>query len=286
VKEMEINFMEMVEERWENGYFVSVGLDVVYDKIPSCVSQGRGVMEPREIIVAFNKAIVESTKDLVCVYKPNWSFYLAYGIEGLHALKETINYIKKAAPNIPVILDVKVGDIDNTNIGYVQGFFSHFGADAITINPYLGQMALQPFLDQKEKGIIILCRTSNKGAGEFQDLLTDEIPLYQHVARNVSEKWNENSNCLLVVGATYPEELAKVRKIIGDMPILIPGVGAQGGDIEKAVLNGQNSKGQGMIINSSRGIIFASKERNFDEVARLETEKLNNSINQYRNQKK
>lgn len=270
--------MEMVRKRWDEGYFVSVGLDVVYEQIPICVREGRSI---GEAILAFNKVIIEHTKDLTCVYKPNWAFYLAYGIEGLLALKETIDYIKKTAPNIPVILDVKVGDIGNTNIGYFQGFFDYFGADAITINPYLGQIGLKPFLDQTDKGIVVLCKTSNPGSGEFQDLIVNGRPLYQHVADNVTNKWIHNENCLLVVGATYPEELSQVREIVGDMPILIPGIGAQGGDLEKSVLNGKDRQNQGIIINSSRGIIFASKDPNFAKAARCETQKLTDEINKY-----
>ncbi len=192
--------------------------------------------------------------------------------------------IHTVAPDVPVILDAKDMDIGNTNTGYVRMAFEYCQADAITINPYLGMEAAQPFLDQKDKGIIVLCRTSNKGSGEFQDLLIkSDMPLYQYVASRVAKYWNKNGNCALVVGATYPNELAQVRRIVGDMPILIPGIGVQGGDVEATVKAGRDSRGQGMIINASRSIIFASNGPDFAEAARRETLKLHNLINQYRN---
>ena len=220
---------------------------------------------------------------------------------------KTILHIRTTAPEIPVILDAKRADIGNTNKGYVQAAFEYFGVDAITVHPFLGKEALQPFLGQKDKGIFVLCRTSNPGAGEFQDLVvetsieTDEgrialgkvpqifreqsgmnPPLWAYVAASVAQNWNEHGNCGLVVGATYPEELSIVRRIIGDLPILIPGIGTQGDDVEATVKAGMDSKKQGMIINSSRGIIFASKEADFAEAARQETLKLRKMINQYR----
>ncbi|OGG41015.1 orotidine 5'-phosphate decarboxylase [Candidatus Kaiserbacteria bacterium GWA2_50_9] len=244
-------------------------------------------------VVAFNKANVEATQDIVCAYKPNFAFYIAHGDEGVAALNRTIVDIHIIAPDVPVILDCKDGDIGNTNAGYVKMAFDYCQADAITVSPYLGGEALQPFLDCKDKGIFVLCRTSNPGAGEFQDLristgpvMVDNDPpyrpLYQIVAQNVAANWNKNGNCALVVGATYPDELRQVRELVGDMPILIPAVGAQGGDVEKAVKAGKNSQGQGMIFNSSRGIIFASNGPDFAEAARRETLKLHTLINQYR----
>jgi len=277
---MERNFIEMLTKKWreDKGKFVCVGLDSDYEKLPKCMK----TKSAGNSILAFNKVIIDQTKDLVCAYKPNRSFYAAHGHLGIKALRDTISYIKKVAPDVPVIVDCKEGDIGNTNDGYVGENFDYFGADAVTLHNYLGKESLSPFLKKANKGCIVLCRTSNPGAGEFQDLIVGGMPLYQYVAQRVSREWNENGNCLLVVGATYPEELGEVRKIVGNMPILIPGIGAQGGDIEKAVLNGQDSNGEGMIINSSRGIIFASKDRNFGEVARLETKILSNEINKYR----
>jgi len=233
-------------------------------------------------LVWFNHEVVKTTKDLVCAYKPNIAFYEAHGSKGLAALQQTIKDIHALAPDVPVILDAKRGDIRNTNVGYAQMAFGFLGADAITVHPYLGAEALQPFLARAEKGVIVLCRTSNPGAGEFQDLSVNGEPLYRFVARRVASEWNKNGNCGLVVGATYPDELREVREIAPDMPILIPGIGAQGGDVEKTVSAGKDSRGQGMIVNSSHSIIFASKGADFAEAARRETEKLRDLINQYR----
>jgi len=279
----------MVKAKWSQGKFVCVGLDSEYGKLPGCVKGS----DPRNSITAFNRAIIDSTKDLVCAYKPNLAFYLAHGTLGLKALKKTIVYANRVASSIPIILDAKLADIGNTNNGYVQEIFGYLNADAVTVHPYLGAEALQPFLGHKNKGIIVLCRTSNSGAGEFQDLhITSgmipgqrDLQLYQYIAYQIANEWNKNNNCMLVVGATYPEELREIRQIVRDMPILIPGIGAQGGDLEKSVQFGKDSYGTGFIINSSRGIIFASDGPDFAQTARLETEKLNNSINQFLNKK-
>ena len=274
----------MLEAQWAKGNFVCVGLDSEFGKIPESVRIGGNKCNVHEgnTIVAFNRAIVEATKDLVCAYKPNAAFYEAYGAEGISALHRTITDIHTIAPDVPVILDAKRADIGNTNAGYVDAAFSFLRADAITVHPYLGAEALQPFLARAEKGVIVLCRTSNPGAGEFQDLSMNGEPLYRFVARRVANEWNKSGNCALVVGATYPDELREVRGLVGDIPILIPGIGAQGGDVEKTVTAGKDSRGWGMIINSSRGIIFASKGADFAEAARRETKKLRNLINQYR----
>ncbi len=197
-------------------------------------------------------------------------------------LKFTIDYLKEKYPYIPVILDAKRADIGNTNEGYAKFAFDFLSADAITLHPYLGKEALKPFLERKERGIIILCRTSNSGAGEFQDLTIKEKPLYKIIAENVTKDWNYNGNCGLVVGATYPAELEIVRHIVGGMPILIPGIGVQGGDVEKTVKAGVDKEGLNAVINSSRGIIFASSNEDFAQKAREETEKLKNEINKYR----
>lgn len=288
--------MEMLYAQWAYEKFVCVGLDSDYDKIPEAVKKPDIVSSQ----VSFNRAIVQATSHLVCAYKPNIAFYEAYGAAGLLALQETVSVIRDIAPKVPVILDAKRADIGNTNRGYVKMAFEYLGVDAITVHPYLGQEALQPFLDMKDKGIIVLCLTSNPGAGEFQDLwwpvsrnhsLTEltgkmTVSLFEQVADNVARNWNKNNNCCLVVGATYPNELQRVRRIIGNMPILIPGIGKQGGDVEKTVKAGMDSLKQGMIINSSRGIIFASKEDDFADVARCETEKLNTLINQCREEEK
>lgn len=279
------NFMEMLKARWAKGNFVCVGLDSDFGKIPECAYRRDydGNVDPEHTIVSFNRAVVEATKDLVCAYKPNTAFYETHGAKGIEALRRTIADIHAIAPDVPVILDAKRADIGNTNNGYASFAFDHLQADAITVSPYLGGEALQPFLERAEKGIIVLCRTSNPGAGELQDLsVNGDEPLYAYVARRVATKWNKSGNCALVVGATYPYELREVRQIAPDMPILIPGIGAQEGDLEKTISAGKDSRGQGIIVNSSRGIIFASKGADFAEAARRETEKLRDLINQYR----
>lgn len=263
----------------KNKSLLCVGLDSDINKIPLHIKEKE---HPQS---TFNKMIIDATHDLVCAYKPNSAFYEARGKAGIEALKMTCDYLKNNYPEIAIILDAKRADIGSTNNGYVKYAFDYLGADAITLHPYLGREALQPFLDLKDKGCIILCKTSNPGSGEFQDLLTSSIqscndrdnlvkPLYKIVAENVVNKWNTNKNCLLVVGATYPNELKQVRKIVGDMTLLVPGVGAQGGDLEATLKAGLNSKKEGLIINSSRGIIFA-------ENPRQEAEKLRNEINKF-----
>ncbi len=230
----------------------------------------------------FNKAIIDATFDLVCAYKPNTAFYESRGSVGIEALKRTCDYIKENYPEVPIIIDAKRADIGNTNEGYCKFVFEYLGADAITLHPYLGKEAVKPFLDRKDKGCIVLCKTSNPGSGEFQDLLINEVPFYKIIAKNVSQEWNYNNNCSLVVGATYPEELAEVRSIVGSMPILIPGVGAQGGDIEKTVKAGKDVNGKNAIINAGRSIIFASSALDYAQAARKEAEVLKNSINSFR----
>ena len=228
---------------------------------------------------SFNKTIIKQTFDLVCSYKLNTAFYEAIGHKGIEALKKTCDYLKSKFPEIPVIIDAKRGDIGSTNSGYAKFVFEYLKGDAVTVNPYLGEEAIRPFLNYKDRGIIILCRTSNPGAGEFQDLKVKGAPLYQIVTAQVAKRWNKNRNCLLVIGATYPDELCQVRKIVGpDMTFLVPGIGAQGGDLKATLEAGLNKKKKGLIINSSRGIIFAKDPRR-------ETKKLREAINNFRNNK-
>lgn len=254
-----------------------VGLDPEYGRLPA-VLKSQGTIE--EAIFSFNREIINATHDLVCAYKPNSAFYESLSEEGLRALHRTVQYIRERYAEIPVILDAKRADIGNTNQGYITAAFDWLGADAITVHPYLGKEALDPFLRRKDKGIIVLVKTSNPGSGEFQDLPVGEErrPLYQVVARQVAQSWNANGNCALVAGATYPEELKQVRAIVGDMPLLIPGLGAQGGDVEATVQAGRDSRGWGMILNSSRGILYASAEEDFALAARVATERLSTEI--------
>ena len=274
-------FIAKLEYCWKQDNFVCVGLDSAYEQLPANVKSRTSV---GEALFVFNRDIIDATHDLVCAYKPNAAFYEAQGIEGFQALIRTVQFIKETYPHIPVILDAKRADIGTTNLGYVKAAFDVAGVDAITVHPYPGKEALAPFLAHKEKGIIVLAKTSNPGAGEFQDLPVGDLqePLYQVVARHVAQNWNANGNCALVVGATYPADLRKVRAIIGDMPILIPGIGVQGGEIAATVSAGKDSRGWGIIINSSRDIIFASKEGDFAQAARRATKELRTEINRYR----
>lgn len=237
---MSQSFLDKLTAKWNENKFLCVGLD-------------KGDFE-------FDKNIIGQTFDLVSAFKPNSAFYETNGTAGLEDLKKTIDYIHQNYPDIPVILDAKRGDIGNTNEAYVKAVFDDLGVDAVTVHPYLGKESLEPFLKRTDKGIIVLVKTSNPGAGEFQDLVVADKPLYQVVAEHV-KKWNTNSNCAVVVGATYPEELKKVREIVDDMPILVPGIGAQGGDLQNTIKNGLNSKKQGLIVSSSRGIIFSDNPR-------------------------
>jgi len=229
-------------------------------------------------ILQFNKAIIESTSDLVCAYKPNLAFYEALGTEGLAILEKTVKYIPGA---IPVIGDAKRGDIGNTAKAYARALFSVLGFDAATVNPYLGHDSIEPFISYHDKGVFILCRTSNRGASDFQNLCTNGLPLYEAVAQKAKE-WNVYGNIGLVVGATYPEELKKVRSICPEMPLLIPGIGAQGGDLASAVGYGMDARGEKAIINVSRQILYASKEKDFAQAARNMAEKIRKQINDYR----
>jgi orotidine-5'-phosphate decarboxylase len=230
-------------------------------------------------VLRFNKAIIEATCDLVCAYKPNLAFYEALGAEGLAILEKTIKYIPD---DIPVIGDAKRGDIGNTAKAYAKALFSVLGFDAATVNPYLGFDSIEPFINYQDKGVFILCRTSNRGATDFQNLCTNGLPLYEAVAQKAKE-WNIHGNIGLVVGATYPEELKRVRSICPEMPLLIPGIGAQGGDLASAVGYGMDALGEKAIINVSRQILYASKEKDFAQAARNVAEKIRNQINDYRN---
>jgi len=270
-----VSFIEKLEKPWSDKKFVCVNLDPDFDKLPSVVTHESTV---EEAIFRFNKEIIDATHDLVCAYKPNSAFYEAYGEAGLRALKRTAQYLNTTYDDVATILDAKRADIGNTNKMYAEAVFDELGFDAITIHPYLGREAVQPFLDRKEKGVIVLVRTSNKGGGEFQDLNVNGEKLYEHVARNVAEEWNKNGNCGVVVGATHPEELTHVRNIIDAMPILIPGVGAQGGSAHEAFSRGKNKNEAGVIISVGRSVIYASRNDDFQDAARKEVEKLSKEI--------
>ncbi len=232
-------------------------------------------------LVTWLRSVVDAVALHVCAFKPQIAHFSAQAKEA--ELKHIIDYIHDKYPHVPVILDAKRGDIGTTAEKYAQEAFVHYQADAVTVNPYLGQDSLQPFLDYANKGVIALCKTSNKGSDEFQNLrLENGTTLFEQVAHNAANNWNGNQNMLLVVGATYPQELAKIRSIVGQMPLLIPGIGAQGGDIAATLQAGlnQNAQQSGLIISSSRSIIFAGTTRqDFADKAQLACQKLNAQIN-------
>lgn len=226
-----------------------VGLDTDIERIPELF---RNDPYPQ---FAFNRWLIEQTHLYVSAYKPNLAFYETDA--GLTALKMTLDYLHAQHPDIVTIADAKRADIGSTNLGYVRSIFDWMGFDAVTLNPYLGQEALMPFLERRDKGCIILCRTSNLGADEFQNLMVGDRPLWQVVAEGVAYRWNERGNCMLVVGATQPAVLREVRQLVGDMTLLVPGVGTQGGDLETVVRWGCNQDGLGLMINVARAVIWA-----------------------------
>ena len=271
-------FIDRLAASWErSNSLVCVGLDPEIERLPPDIA-----MQPSPIF-QFNKAIIDATADLVCAYKPQFAHYAAYEAED--QLERTIEYIHRSYPGIPVILDSKRGDVGNTATRYAIEAFERYGADAVTVNPYLGGDSLEPFLQYEDKGVIILCRTSNPGGRDLQDLDVAGRKLYQVVAEMTARQWNSRGNCLLVVGATQPRELAEVRDIVGTMPFLVPGVGAQGGDVAAAVANGQTPDGTGLIISSSRGILYAGSDNHFATAARAATEALRAQINASRSKR-
>ncbi|HMA12201.1 MAG TPA: orotidine-5'-phosphate decarboxylase [Steroidobacteraceae bacterium] len=258
-----------------NNSLVCVGLDPELEKIPAHI---RAMPQP---ILEFNRRIVDATADYACCFKPQFAHYAALGAED--QLLATIRYIHEQHPGLPVILDSKRGDIGSTAAKYAQESFGRYGADAVTVNPYLGFDSVEPYLKWQDRGVIILCRTSNPGARDFQDLDAGGKRLYRHVAERVARDWNAGGNCMLVIGATYPQELAEIRAVVGDLPFLVPGVGAQGGDVAAAVRAGRTRDGFGLVLNSSRGIIYAGSGEDFADAARIAARTLRDEINQYRN---
>lgn len=243
-------FADRLKHAWAaSNSLVCVGLDPDVAKIPERFAKSS------QPIFEFNKEVIDATHDLVCAYKPQIAFYSAVGAE--RQLELTIEYIRERAPNAIVILDSKRGDIGNTATAYAAEAFERYKADAVTINPYMGEDTVRPFVKDARFAAVILCRTSNSGARDFQDLLIDGKPLYQHVAQRAAGKWNELKNVLFVVGATYPEEMAQLRKAHPEITFLVPGIGAQGGDLKATLDNGLDAGKQGLLISSSRQIIFA-----------------------------
>jgi orotidine-5'-phosphate decarboxylase len=236
---------------------VCVGLDSEQSRLPARFQKES---EPQ---FAFNRWIIDQTKEFAAAYKPNTAFYEARGSEGWRELERTVAYIQRVCPDAVTICDAKRADIGNTNRGYVEGIFDRIGFDAITLHPYLGGEALEPYLAREDKASIILCRTSNPGAGDLQDLIVTDseksVPLWETVADKVSREWNSRGNCMLVVGATYPEEMRRIRAIAPEMIFLVPGIGAQGGDVKAVVDAGLDANGAGLMISASRSILFAEE---------------------------
>ena len=267
---MSITFAERLSRAQRtSGGLLCVGLDPDPAKLPEDLAGDKNPGDTRHLggaragsdfadtalLYAFNRRIVDATAAVTAAYKPQIAFYSALGAED--QLVASIRYIRERAPDALVILDAKRNDIGNTAEAYAREAFERFDADAVTVNPYMGEDSVRPFLARPDRGAILLCRTSNPGAKDFQDLLIDGLPLYRRVAQRAAEHWNVHGNLMLVVGATYPREMADLRRAHPDLPFLVPGIGAQGGDLEATLAAGLDADGTGLLINSSRGIIYA-----------------------------
>ena len=249
---------EPLRHAWaHSGSMLCVGLDPDPARFPEVVHGS---------VFEFCRAIVDATADLVCAFKPQIAYFSAVGAEA--ELERLCAHIRSEHPNVLLVLDAKRGDIGSTAEQYAHEAFDRYCAHVVTVNPYLGTDSVEPFLQHPDGGVFVLCRTSNPGSGDFQSLMVDGEPLYAHVARRVATEWNEIGECGLVVGATYPAELAAVRAIAGDLPLLVPGVGAQGGDVQATVAAGAVAGGFGMVINSSRAVLYASNGADFATAAR------------------
>lgn len=270
---MTITFSQKLENAWKiTGSQLMVGLDPAPGRFPAEIS-GRA-----DEVYAFCRAIIDATASYVCGFKPQIAYFSAQRAED--QLEALCRYIRQTYPHLPIVLDAKRGDIGATAEQYAREAFERYQADAVTVNPYMGFDSVQPYLDYQDKGVIVLCRTSNPGGSDLQFLeISDNTPIYMHVAGLVADHWNANGQCALVVGATYPEEIARVRARVGNMPLLIPGIGAQGGDIEATVQAGRSSNGTGMMINSSRAILYASVGDDWREAAALAARTTRDAIN-------
>ena len=276
-----MHFMTALRAAWQQrDSLLCVGLDPDPAKFPAHL-QGRP-----DAILAFCTQIVDATADLVCCFKPQIAYFAAHRAED--QLEALIEHIHARHPDTPVILDAKRGDIGSTAEQYAIEAFERFKADAITVNPYMGRDSVDPYLAYPEKGVILLCRTSNPGGSDLQflEVVTchGRMKLYEHVARTVADDWNASGNCALVVGATFPAEIARVRELAGDMPLLVPGIGAQGGDIAATLAAGRTSNGTGLMINSSRAVLYAGKGEDFAEAARRVAGETRDAINACRAQ--
>lgn len=272
-----MSFMTDLQRRWRDAdTLVCVGLDPEPAKFPARFAGDA------DAIFAFCRDIADATAPYACAFKPQIAHFAAHGAEA--ALARLIAHIHATHPGIPVILDAKRGDIGSTAQQYVAEAFDRYAADAVTVNPYLGRDSVQPFLERADKGVILLCRTSNPGAADLQDLAVTGAdgaarPLYQHVAATVARDWNAHGNCALVVGATWPAQLREVRDLVGDVPFLVPGVGAQGGDAAAVVTNARTADGTGLMISSSRAILYASNGDDFAAAAASAARELRDLVN-------
>lgn len=272
-----MKFIDMLNQASErNRSMLCVGLDPDVTKFPAHLKQGP------DTVFEFCRNIVDATADLVCAFKPQIAYFAALRAED--QLEALCQHIRAKHPQIPIVLDAKRGDIGSTAEQYAREAFERYQAHAVTVNPYMGQDSVAPYLEWQDRGVIVLCRTSNPGGSDLQFLEVAGRPLYQHVAQLVADKWNLNGQCGLVVGATFPQEIAAVRGLVGDMPLLIPGIGAQGGDVAATVRAGRNQHGGGMVINSSRAILYAGTSRpdnDYIAAARNAAKHTQSEINQH-----
>ncbi|MEO6984840.1 MAG: orotidine-5'-phosphate decarboxylase [Paralcaligenes sp.] len=268
-----MTFTEKLNNAWATSHsMLMMGLDPDPQRFPAEIA-GRS-----DAIYEFCRAMVDATAPYICGVKPQIAYFSAQRAEA--QLEALCQYIRETYPHLPIVLDAKRGDIGSTAEQYAHEAFERYNADAVTVNPYMGFDTLQPYLAWEDRGIVILCRTSNKGGSDLQFIESkDGVPLYLHVAGLVADHWNSNGQCALVVGATFPEELARVRERVGDMPLLVPGIGAQGGDIPATVKAGCDSRGTGMMINSSRAILYASGGDDWREAAAHAARATRNAIN-------
>ena len=253
-----MSFLHQLRNAWTvSDSLLCVGLDPDMARMPAQFRQRPdGIFE-------FCKAIVDSTADLVCAFKPQIAYFAALRAED--QLEALCRHIRSSYPDVPLILDAKRGDIGATAEQYAREAFERYNANAVTVNPYMGSDSVAPYLERIERGTIVLCRTSNPGGSDLQGLDAGGTPVYLHVARLVAERWNARGQCALVVGATFPQELARVREMVGEMPLLVPGIGAQGGDVAATVAAGRSADGSGMMINSSRAILYATPQAGLQE---------------------
>ena len=275
-----MTFIDMLRARWRTAdSLLCVGLDPDPARFPATF-HGR-LRDDADALFAFCRDIADATAEFACAFKPQIAYFAAHE-GGEDALRRLIAHLKAAHSDVPVVLDAKRGDIGSTAEQYAAEAFDRFGADAVTLNPYMGRDSAEPFLRRADRGCVFLCHTSNPGARDFQELDVGGEPLYQRIARTIANEWNGDGNCALVVGATFPEELAVIRGLVGDMPLLIPGVGAQGGDAEAVVRNGATADGTGLMVNSSRGILYASSGDDYADAAARAARELRDALRRAR----